>query len=74
MKKKKYVYRLQHRKKVEPDENGWVYDSKLIGYFSTRQKALKTIQRYKTMTGFKDYPDDFVIEKLEVDFDDYDFI
>ena len=37
------------------------------------EKAEQTISHYKTITGFKDYPNDFVIEKIKLDFDDYDF-
>jgi hypothetical protein len=74
MKDYKYVYRLEHKKKVEPDGDSWVYDSKLIGYYSSVEKAEKTIEKYKNITGFKDYPDDFYIKELEIDFDDFDFI
>ncbi len=70
----KYVYCLTHNKKVEPDGDGWICDTKSLGYFSTRAKAKKAIQFYKTVIGFKDHPNDFEIEKVPVDFDDYDFI
>lgn len=71
---KRYVYKLQHKRKIEPDGDDWVHDTITIGYFSTLKNAEQTIERYKNITGFQDYPDDFCLEKIEVDFDDYDFI
>ena len=71
--KNQYVYMLQHKRKVEFYEDDWVYDSKLIGFFSSKIKAENVIKRYKNITGFKDYPNDFFIKKIEVDFDDYEF-
>lgn len=70
----KYVYCLHHNHKIEPDGDKWICDTKSLGYYSTRAKAKKAIQFYKTVIGFKDYPNDFEIEKVPVDFDDYDFI
>ncbi len=70
----KYVYQLLHHHKVEKDTDGsWICDTKEIGIYSTRKKAEETIERYKSITGFKDYPDDFEINEVELDFDDYDF-
>lgn len=68
------VYQLKHKRKVEFVNNEWVYDSKLIGYYSTKEKALETIEKYKSIKGFCDYPDDFYITNIPLDFDDYDFI
>lgn len=71
-----FVYQLTHQRKVEYDnkEQKWIYCGKTIGYYSTRENAEKTIEKCKTIEGFRDYPDDFVIEEYEVDFDDFDFI
>ena len=69
----KYVYKLQHTRKVEDVYEG-VTDTKFIGFFSTKKKATETIEKYKQFEGFRDYPDDFMIEKVELDFDDYDFV
>ena len=70
----KYVYKLLHKRKIEKDIDGsWICDTIGIGIYSTREKAEETIERYKHITGFKDYPDDFVVEEVEIDFDDYDF-
>lgn len=62
----KYVYCLTHNKKVEPDGDGWICDTKSLGYFSTRAKAKKAIQFYKTVIGFKDHPDDFCISEYKL--------
>ncbi len=69
-----FLYRLLHKRKVEKDTDGsWICDTKEIGIYSTRKKAEETIERYKTITGFQDYPDDFVINEVELDFDDYEY-
>ena len=61
---------LEHSRKVDSD----IYESKLLGFFSTKGKAEQAILGYKTVIGFRDYPDDFRIERFRVDFDDYDFV
>ena len=66
----KYVYMLEHSRKVEED----VYDSKLLGFFSTKEKAEQAILEYRPVIGFRDYPDGFKIEIFKVDFDNFDFI
>lgn len=39
----KYVYMLQHKRKVENDAT----ETKFIGYYSSRKKVDDTIERYK---------------------------
>ena len=69
-----YVYQLLFKHKVEQDIDGrWIYSTIGIGIYSTKEKAKETIERYKHITGFQDYPNDFIINKVELDFDDYDF-
>ncbi|NLD49904.1 MAG: hypothetical protein GX660_22405 [Clostridiaceae bacterium] len=68
----RYVYKLEHKRKVETNDVDR-FSTKLIGFYSSRAKALSVIERYKSIEGFKDYPDDFIIEKCEVDFDDFIF-
>ena len=68
-----YIYILFHKRKVEFYNSEWIYDTKLIGVFSNKNKALQTIEKYKNIDGFKDYPYDFIIDKIEIDFDDYFF-
>jgi len=65
----KYVFMLKHSRHIEKK----VTSSRLIGFYSSMDKANAVIEKYKLITGFKDYPNDFVIEKMEIDFDDYDF-
>lgn len=71
----KYVYTLIHKRKVCKDKNDkWVHSTKEIGIYTTEKRAKDVIEIYKKLPGFRDYPDDFIIEKIELDFDDYDFI
>ena len=52
----KKVYMLYHR-----DEKG---DDKLIGFFSTKKKALEIIDKWKDMKGFRDFPEGFKIRTM----------
>lgn len=70
--KNKYVYRLFHNHKIEYDGNDWICDSKLIGYFTSKLYAQNIIKKYKNVIGFKDYPNDFVIQKEKIVNDDSD--
>lgn len=56
------VYLLNHARRIEPN----VTDTKLIGIYSSMDVVKLTIKKYKNITGFKDYPDDFVVEEYEV--------
>lgn len=60
----KYVFKLIHNRKVEEPD---VYNTFLIGFYSTRENAEKTIEKFKLIDGFKDFPNDFSIEKERVD-------
>lgn len=66
----KYVYMLEHSRKVDSD----IYESKLLGFFSTNEKAVQAISKYRTVIGFRDYPNDFEIKKFRVDYNLYNFI
>lgn len=44
-------------------------DSKLIGVYSTRAKAEAAAERSKLLPGFKDRPDDFLVERYRLDQD-----
>jgi hypothetical protein len=57
------IYVLHH---VHELENGYE-DVKLLGIFSSEAKALKLIERYKLLEGFKDYPGGFSVDKYTVD-------
>lgn len=59
----KYVYVLQHSYELE---NG--YDEiKFLGVFSSFQKAESAIVEYKKLPGFQEHPNDFCIDKYEID-------
>ena len=64
-----YVFKLIHQRYVEDDATSTI----MIGFYSTHKKAKEVIERYKKIVGFKDYPNDFIIEKMEIDFDDFEF-
>ncbi|SEJ50049.1 hypothetical protein SAMN05660742_1098 [Propionispira arboris] len=62
------VYILQHS--YEVGEDGQFDEIKMIGVYSSRESAEKTIVRYKMLSGFKDYPIScFYISKYEIDKD-----
>lgn len=56
------VYVLLHSREVEED----VFCSIGIGIYTSMEIVHETIARYKNVTGFKDYPDDFVVDQYEV--------
>jgi len=61
----KIVYILQHSYEV-----GDFDETKMIGVYSSKEKAKKTIESYKMLPGFKDYPlSCFYIGKYEIDKD-----
>jgi len=64
----KTVYILQHSYEVGDD--GQYDETKLIGVYSTREKAEQVIERYRMLPGFRDYPIGcFHIAKYEIDKD-----
>ncbi|HHX58141.1 MAG TPA: hypothetical protein GX710_09010 [Clostridiales bacterium] len=65
-----YVYLVQHSRPIvndEYNESDDVYDTKIIGIYSTKEKANIVIKRYKTLEGFCDYPNNFYIDKYNID-------
>ncbi|MDL2285887.1 hypothetical protein LJC24_00415 [Desulfococcaceae bacterium OttesenSCG-928-F15] len=58
------VYILWHTRGIEPDEEK---DCKLIGVYSSKQLAMSKLNKYKTIKGFKDYPDGFEIIEQKID-------
>lgn len=64
----KVVYILEHSYEVGEDRE---FDEvKMIGVYSSKEKAEKTIARYRMLSGFKDYPVScFYISKYEIDKD-----
>ncbi len=61
----KEVYVLQHSHDLESEEA----DIKLIGVYSTEEKAKKTITKLSSQPGFKDTPQGFHIDKYEINKD-----
>lgn len=59
-----YIYRLRH-----------IYDNAdydlpaplTLGYFSDPTKAKEAIEYYRTLSGFQDYPNGFIIEECAVE-------
>lgn len=62
----KKVFLLQHS--YERDESG-VEETKLIGVYSTRERAEQAIVRLSNVEGFRDYPDCFCVDGYEIDKD-----
>ncbi len=69
----KYVYKLEHKRIIVNESVDVISCTKIIGFYSSREKVMSVIEKYKSIKGFKDYPNDFIIEKCEVDFDDFTF-
>ena len=61
------VFVLQH---VHSMDDG-VEDVKLIGVYSSREKAQATAARLARVSGFSDAPDDFHIDEYRVDQDQW---
>jgi hypothetical protein len=61
----KSVFLLLHERKKDLDNE----DIKIIGIYSTKEKAEKTVDKYKKLPGFKDYPDSFYLPEFEIDKD-----
>lgn len=65
---KKIIYKLEHKRKVEYNrKDGWICNSKLIGYYLTKKYAVYEKNKYKDIAGFRDYPGDFYITKVILD-------
>ncbi len=59
-----YCYYLTHRYIVQIGKDGEpICETKEIGVYSTKRKAMEAIQRFKKLSGFRDYPEGFLIQK-----------
>lgn len=69
----KKVYKLVHKRFIEfsTDTNEKVYCTKLLGFFSSKQKCRDIINCYLQKPGFKDFPNDFQEEIVYADTDDF---
>ena len=71
----KCIFRLDHRHKVERDPAGtWIYSTCAIGYYTSRKRAKRIIEQYRSLPGFSDYPNGFRITKVRLNYDNYDFM
>lgn len=69
-----FAYKLEHKRLLEIDSDGdRVCATKLLGFFSSEEKCRAVVSDYLKLPGFKDYPDDFVTEKVSADIDDYNY-
>lgn len=71
-----FLYELTHRRLValikETDEK--VNNTKLLGFFSSEEKCREVISLYLEQPGFKDFPESFIITKVEADINDFNDI
>ena len=47
-------------------------DEKLIGVYSTKDKASTAIQKYRSISGFRDYPDGYIVDEYVLDQDNWE--
>ncbi|NIK76421.1 hypothetical protein FHS15_001546 [Paenibacillus castaneae] len=65
----KTVFLVEHS--YEVGEDGVYDETKLIGIYSSLEKAESVVKRYKTIPGFRDYLDAFYIVEYEIDKDNW---
>ncbi|QRA42060.1 MULTISPECIES: hypothetical protein [Chryseobacterium] len=58
----KLVYNISHVYTINP----FLDDERIIGVFSDLRKVEKVIEQLKKQPGFKEYPDDFIIDTVEL--------
>jgi hypothetical protein len=58
---------LEGQKDLDPEMNHIETDDKLCGVFSTRDRAKAARQQLTALEGFRDYPEDFLIDEYDVD-------
>ncbi len=66
----RYVYLLWHTNPGD-EEAGIDEDSKLLGVYSTEEKATDRIERSRALPGFVDQPEGFLIDRYEIDRDEW---
>lgn len=72
----KLVYKLEHKRTIEIDENTGekISTTKLLGFFSSEKKCNDIILQYLLQPGFKEFPNDFNIEQINANIDKYNDI
>jgi len=63
------VYLVWHSRPLAEDADET--DDKLLGVYSSRERATARIERARTKPGFRDYPDGFLVDECEIDRDDW---
>lgn len=64
------VYLVQHSYEYQYDDDLNIEETKIIGIYSSRDKAQQVVERYKTKKGFNRFPEDcFYIDAYELDKD-----
>jgi hypothetical protein len=63
----KNVYVLHHSYELEDCE-----ETKLIGVYSSKESAKQAITRLKTQSGFCDHPNNFSIDRYQIDQDNWE--
>lgn len=58
----KSVFLLQYGYEMDKIE-----ETKIIGIFSSKEIAEQVLIKYKSLPGFKDYPDSFFIDECTID-------
>jgi hypothetical protein len=64
------IYVLWHTHLLDPDDVE-TEDVKLLGLYSTEQKAFDRIEQSKTAPGFSEYPEGFLVDPYELDEDQW---
>lgn len=59
------IFMVTHTHEINPGEE----DDKLIGVYSNREKADLAVDRAKTLPGFRDHPEGFLVEPYGLDED-----
>ena len=62
----KFVYLIQHAYYLNDCD-----ETKIIGIYTSLERAKQAIERIKTKQGFIDKPEDFHIDKYELDNDNW---
>jgi hypothetical protein len=65
------VFLVKHAHSIEGAEND-VFETKIIGIFSSELKAQEAVNSLKNQPGFVDYPNDFSVEDYAIDLIEWD--
>lgn len=60
-----YVYLLQHSYLIDQEQD--IYETKIIGIYSSEKNAKNVLEAYRKISGFNQHSNDFFIDKYIVD-------